>query len=360
MMNRLERYIFFKFLGNFALFMGLVMLIAVVFDVSQKLDNFISQGATVETILGDYYVNFIAYYGTTFSGLIVFLSTIFFTARMADQTEIIAALTGGVSFPRLLKPYLYGAAVVFGTTALLSHFIIPTTTIRRIHFEDTYIKDITPSRPINIHRQVLPGHFVYVETWSPERLGGYHFTYEIFDDLRMREKLQCDFVRFDTVRSVWQLDNWVRRRWDAQGIQALSQGRRLDTAFTFGPSTIAPDLRSTATMASPALWRFLQQERLSGSEAVIYHEMEWHRRTAYPFSAFILVLIAVSLASEKKRGGIGAQIALGLLLAVTYIFVMQLSNIFVSSPVIGPWLAIWLPNILFALLGAVLYLRAAK
>ena len=360
MMNRLERYIFFKFLGNFGLFLGLVMLIAVVFDISQKLDNFISQGATLDAILGDYYVNFIAFYGTTFSGLIVFLSTIFFTARMANQTEIIAALTGGVSFPRLMKPYLYGAAVVFVVTALLSHFIIPSTNIRRIHFEDTYVKDISPSRPINIHRQVLPGHFVYVETWSPERLGGYHFTYEVFDELSMREKLQCDFVRFDTLRQKWQLDNWMLRSWDEQGKQSLSQGRRLDTAFNFGPRTIAPDLRSTATMASPALWAFLKQERLSGSEAVIYHEMEWHRRTAYPFSAFILVFIAVSLASEKRRGGIGSQIAVGLLLAVTYIFVMQLSNIFVSSPSIGPWLAVWLPNLLFALLGGFLYFRAAK
>ena len=359
-MNRLDRYIFFKFLGNYALFMSLVMLIAVVFDISQKLDNFINQGASVHAIFADYYINFIAFYGTTFSSLIVFLSTIFFTARMADQTEIIAALTGGISFPRLLRPYFFGALVVFLFSALLSHFIIPQTNIRRIHFEDTYVQDVTPSRPINIHRQVLPGHFVYVETWSPERLGGYHFTYEVFDQDKMREKLQCDFIRFDTARQKWQLDNWVLRKWNEKGHQILTRGRRLDSAFTFGPSTIAPDLRSTATMTSPVLWRFLKQERLSGSEAVTYHEMEWHRRSAYPFSTFILVLIAVALASEKRRGGIGAQIALGLLLAVSYIFVMQLSNIFVSSPSIGPWLAVWLPNVLFAALGGFLYLRAAK
>ena len=359
-MSRLDRYIFFKFLGNYGLFLGLVMLIAVVFDISQKLDNFISQGASVSAILGDYYVNFIAFYGTTFTGLIVFLSTIFFTGRMADQTEITAVLTGGVSFQRLLKPYFLGSTVVFVLTATLSHFIIPQTNIRRIHFEDTCVQDVMPSRPINIHRQVLPEHFVYVETWSPERLGGYHFTYERFDQTRMLEKLECDFIRFDTIRQLWQLDNWTRRTWNDQGTQLLSRGRRLDTAFSFGPSTISPDLRSTATMTSPALWTFLQQERLSGSEAVIYHEMEWYRRTAYPFSVYILVLIAVALASEKRRGGIGAQIAMGLLLAVTYIFVMQLSGIFVASPYITPWLAVWMPNLLFAVLGVYLYLRAAK
>jgi len=360
-LSRLDRYILFKFLGTYALFLSLIMLIAIVFDISQKVDNFMSQGADFKHIIGDYYVNFVAEYGTTFTGLIVFLSTIFFTGRMADRTEIAAILTSGVSFRRLLYPYFLGASLLFLGTAYLSHFVIPETTGKRQDFEDRFVKDeIEPSRPINIHRQIAPGHYVFVETWSPERLGGYHFTYEVMSDSKLTEKLTADFMRFDTIRRAWRLENWNHRVINGASEQTLHQGRTLDTNFSFGPEIFSADARQTSRMNSPELLEFLQQERLSGSEAISKHLLVWHRRTAHPFAIFILVLIAVSVATEKRRGGIGAKIAFGLLLVVAYIFVMQVSGTFISSPYISPWLAAWIPNFLFAGLGMYLYLRAAK
>lgn len=359
-MNRLDRYIFFRFLGSFFLFLGLVMMIAVVFDISQKVDNFINNNAAISKIIGDYYINFLAFYGTTFSSLIVFLSTIFVTGRMARDSEIVAALTGGVSFPRLIKPFLFGALVLFIGNSILSHFVIPKTNIARIHFEDTYVQDKIVKRPINIHRQILPDHYIYIETWSPERQGGYHFSYERFENDRMIEKLMADFVRYDTAKRQWQVDNWTLRTWLKSGKMTLERGRRIDTSFAFDPTTISPDLRSTSTMTSPELLKYLKRERISGSEAITSHEMEWHKRIAYPFSVFILVFIAVVLSSEKRRGGIGGQIAIGLLIAVIYIFFMQLGGVLVSIPIFNSFMAIWLPNFLFTILGAVLYIRAVK
>ena len=359
-MNRLSRYIFIKFLGSFVLFMGLVMMIAIVFDISQKVDNFINKNVSLHSIIFDYYINFIAFYGTTFSSLIVFLSTIFVTGRMARDGEIVAALTGGVSFPRILKPFLLGALTLFIINSFLTHLIIPKTNITRIHFEDTYIQDKIVKRPINIHRQILPNHYIYIETWSPERLGGYHFSYERFKNQKLSDKLIADFVRYDTVKKQWQVDNWTLRTWLPSGNMKIEQGRRLDTAFAFNPSIISPDIRGTATMTSPMLLKYINQERLSGSEAIISHEMEWHKRTAYPFSIFILVFIATVLASEKKRGGIGSQIALGLLIAVIYIFFMQLGGVLASIPYVSSFWAIWFPNFIFSALGIVLYLRASK
>ena len=360
-MSRLDRYIFFKFIGNFGLFLGLIMMIAVAFDVSQKLDDFFNQGVSFSTIIKDYYFHFIAFYGSTFSGLIVFLSTIFFTARMASNTEIAAILTSGVSYRRFLRPYFFGALVVFLFFGFLGHFIIPSTNAKRIDFEDKYVQDqVSPTRPIHIHRQILPGHHIYVETWSPERLGGYHFTYETFEASLLKQKLSADFIRFDTLAKKWKIENWSHRVFHSDGTQSYEQGMRKDSLFTFLPESFTPNIKSTTTMTSPNLWTFIQQEKVSGSEAINSYLMEWHRRFSNPFAIFVLVLIAVTISAEKRRGGIGSKIALGLLLVIVYIFTMQLSGAFVTSQYIPPWLAVWMPNLLFAALGGYLYLRAAK
>ncbi|MDE0791853.1 MAG: LptF/LptG family permease [Flavobacteriales bacterium] len=359
-MNRVDRYILSKFLGNFALFMGLIMLIAMVFDVSQKLDDFMDNDLNLATILLDYYLNFIAFYGNTFSALILFLSTVFFTARMANQGEISAMLTGGLSFGRLMRPYLIGAAVICLASASLSHFIIPGTNSSRIAFEEAYIQHRVTSRPIHLHRQVLPGHFIYVETWSPDRMGGYNFTYEHFEQGRMVDRLKASFIKYDSAKTSWHMDNWTLRQWQSNGHMSLTSGVRLDSSFAFLPQQFSSNNRGIETMTSPELYKALKQVRLSGSEAVLFYEMEWYRRSAYPLSAFILVLIAAAMASRSQRGGIGAQIALGLLVAVLYIFLMQLSSTLASTHVTSPLVAVWVPNILFLGVAMLAYRRASS
>jgi len=362
---RIDRYLLGQFLGTFALFMSLIMAIAVVFDISQKIDNFLNQGISVGFALQHYYPHFMLYYGSTFSALIFFLSTVFTTARMANRSELMAVLAGGMPFRRLMLPAVASAGVVFTVMMLLAHFVVPHSTIARLEFEDRYVQDVAPKRPINIHRQIihrqiLPGHYIYLETWSPERQAGYHFSYEVFDGSRLVSKLRGDYLRFDSIAQTWKLDNWNRRAVKPNGISSVTQGRTLDSNFAFKPALLNPDQRRTETMTSPQLRSFLAQERLSGSEAVVWHEAEWYRRTAYPFSMFILVIMGFSLSSAKRRGGLGAPIALGLLFVVVYIFFMQLGSISMMALNVPPFLAIWLPNLIFGGLTAYLYARAPK
>ena len=356
-MIRLDRYILKKFLGNFFFFMALVMAIAVVFDVSQKLDDFMRDELSLATIINDYYLNFIAFYGNTFSALILFLSTVFFTARLANNTEITAIYTGGVSFWRLIRPYMVGAGVVFIITAAMSHLVIPMTNGKRLAFEDEYIFHRRSSRDLNIHRQILPGHFIYVETWNKKRLGGYNFTYDVYEGSQLTERFDADFIKWDPQRETWRCDAWSHQIWNQDGSATLWKGLHKDTTFAFTTQQISPDERSIETMTSPELWEFLEQQRISGSEALGTYLMEFHRRTAYPFSAFILVFIAVILAGRKIRGGIGAQIALGLIIAVTYIFFMQMTSVLISIQFATPFVAVWTPNFIFMMVAAVLAYR---
>jgi lipopolysaccharide export system permease protein len=347
-LTRLDRYLIGKYWLTYALFFGLIMAIAVVFDVSQKLDDFITGGVPFTEVVTDYYVHFVAYYGTLFSALIVFLSTVFFTSRLSAQTELVAMLVGGMSYPRLLRPYTLAAGAVCLLLLLLQHWWIPASNAKRIAFEDRYVLDVPvrDERPINIHRQIRPGLFLYLETWSPDRLAGYHLTLETIEEGKLQQKLSADFARYDTAKKSWFLDLWSLRTLHADG-ERLVTGRALDTVLPFGPDRVLPRTAELSTLNSWDLWQFLQAEAVSGSPTVKRLALEFHRRTAYPFSVFILTALAVALASPKKRGGLGNNIALGLGLAVLYLFIIQLTGLLVTSLAFPPALAIWTPNLLF-------------
>lgn len=355
-----DRYIFRKFIGTFTLFFVLLMLIAVVIDISEKLDDFLKNGATTQELIYDYYINFIAYYGNLFSALILFLSTIFFTSKMANNTEIVAILTGGRSFARFTVPYFFGAMVVFLISAAINHFVIPLTNIDRLEFEAKYTAVKDDRRTQQIFRQVEPGHTVYFYSFSPERNAGYQFTYDIFEDNQLVWKLKADYVRYDSVMGSWRLDNWSTRTIHPDGTESLDKGRRKDTIFSFDANDIVPKLSSTAMMTTPELLKFIEKERLRGSETLNNHIIELNTRTAYPFSSFILVLIAVSISSRKRRGGLGINIALGLILVMMYIFFMQISTTLSTHGSLTPTLAVWTPNIVFALLGLYTFRVAPK
>lgn len=359
-MKLVDRYIFRKFIGTFTLFFVLLMLIAVVIDISEKLDDFRENGATINEIVSDYYVNFIAYYGNLFSALILFLATIFFTSRLANNTEIVAILTGGRSFRRMLYPYFMGALVVFCLSAVANHFLIPLTNVDRLDFEARYTRVRDDRRTQQIFRQVQPGHTVYFYSFSPERSAGYQFTYDIFDDHQLVYKLKADYVRYDSVQNTWRLNTWSSRTIHSDGTESLNSGRRMDTTFTFDANDIVPKLSSTAMMTTPELMEFIKKERLRGSETLNNHIIELNNRTAYPFSSFILVLIAVSISSKKRRGGLGINIAIGLILVMIYIFFMQVSTTLSTHGSFSPTLAVWTPNIVFALLGIYTFKIAPK
>ncbi|GAB5558266.1 MAG: LptF/LptG family permease [Schleiferiaceae bacterium] len=361
-MKLIDRYIFFKFLGTFFTVLMLIMLIAIVFDVSEKLEDFVSKGASGREIFMDYYVNFIAFYGNLFSSLIVFISTIWFTSRMTARTEIVAILSASISYRRLMLPFFYGALVVFGLSMWMNHFVIPKTNIDRLNFENTYINNNQNQdlKSQDIHFQVKPNHVIFLGSFNERGQSGYNFSYEVYEKSRMINKLDADFIRYDSIKKIWRLDNWVRREILEDGTELLSTGRRLDTIYPFLPEDVVPKLFTTSMMDTPELLSFIDTEVLRGSEKVNYHEIELYKRTAFPFSTFILILIAVSLSTKKSRGGLGLNIALGLLLSTVYIFLMQVSTTFSTHGDLTPMIAVWVPNIVFAILGIFLYKTAPK
>ena len=356
----IDRYIIGKFLGTFFLTIALILSIAIVFDISEKIDDFITRGASTTEIIFDYYLNFLVFYGNLFSSMIVFIATIFFSSRMTANTEIVAILTGGVSFKRMMFPYFVSASIVAGISLLLSHFVIPYTNVARLEFEQAYINRKETERYKHIHRQIKPGHYIYFENYNTKRNTGYHFTYEIIEDGRLNYKLKADFIRYDTATSQWTLDNYDLRIIDENGNEQLEQGRKMEREFDFRTDEVVPKLYTVKMMNTPELNKFIKAETIRGSENVNSYLIEKHQRTSWPFATYILVLIGVSISSKKTRGGLGLNIAIGLVLCVSYIFFMQISTTFATVGTMSPLLAVWTPNIIFTLIGAYLYYIAPK
>jgi lipopolysaccharide export system permease protein len=353
-------YILRKFLVTFFGALGLILAIAVVFDVSEKIEDFVTKDAPLKGILLDYYLNFVVFYGNLFSSLIVFISTIFFASRMASNTEIVAMLTGGMSFRRLMWPFFMGALIVASMSFLLNHYVIPSTNITRIEFERTYIKSPESLRFQDIHKQIKPGHYIFMERYTGERKSGYHFTYEVLENNIMQKKLAADFIRYDDEKALWRLDNIKYREIGDDGKQTIRLIRQLDTVLPFLPEEIAPKLYSIEMMTTPQLLDFIEKEKLRGSENINFYLIEKYKRTSWPVSTFILILIAVSLSTKKSRGGIGLNLAIGLAICVIYIFFMQISTTLSTHGTLSAFWSVWIPNVLFLFLGIYLYRIAPK
>lgn len=360
MLKTLDRYIIRKFLGTFFLTITLILAIAVVFDISEKIDNFLNEGASTKEIVVDYYLNFLVYYGNLFSSMIVFIAVIFFTSRMTNNTEIVAILTGGVSFLRLMWPYFISATIIGGISFVLGNYVIPRTNVDRLKFQNTYIDKRGNERFKNIHRQIKPGHIIYFENYNAARYSGYHFTYEVFENQTLQSKLKADFIRLDTAENKWVLDNYSIRKIDKNDKEQISSGRQLDTILDLKADEIVPKLYTIEMMITPKLKEFIEQERIRGSENLNYYLMEKYKRTSWPVATYVLTLIGVSISSRKSRGGLGLNIALGLVVCVSYIFFMQISTTFATVGSLPPLLAVWIPNIIFSVIALYLYYVAPK
>ena len=357
----IDRYIIRKFLGTFFFCLALILTIAVVFDFAEKIDNFMEKEAPVRAIIFDYYLNFIPYFATLFSPLFVFISVIFFTSKMAANNEIIAILNSGMSFKRMMLPYFLSALVIALFTYLLTNFVIPKANLNRMDFEDKYYRATTKRVPLmNIHRQAYKNVLVYMESFNPISQTGRNFTIEKFDeDGRLESKLSGNMVRYDTATSKWVVLIYnLRKVTDKEDI--LTQGDRIDTALTITPSDLSMGPGFVGTMTYNELNNYVSQLKLQGSDELNLFLIEKYRRFANPFAVFILTLIGVSLSSRKVRGGIGMNIGVGLGLSFSYILFMQFASQFSLKGNLGPMLAMWIPNIMYAIVALVLYKLAPK
>ena len=364
LIKKLDLYILKKFLGTFFFLIVIIVVIAIVFDISEKIDDFVEHNAPARAIIFDYYLNFAPYFALLFSPMFTFIAVIFFTSKMAYQTEIIAILSSGVSFLRFLYPYFLGALILGVLTFTLNNFVLPGANKTRIKFEERYLRDqkkaaLTISEERNIHKQIQPGIFIYLESFSSLSNVGYKFTIEKFEEGKLREKLTSDYITWDSTKRVWKVSNYHIRK--ITGMQeTMIKGASIDTTIGLTPIDFIRRDNAVETMNYYELNHFIKQQKLHGEESINTYLLEKNKRIANPFSTFILTLIGVALSSRKVRGGIGMHIGLGLGICFGFILFNQFSSQFAISGTLSPALAVWIPNIIFLGIGIILYRLAPK
>lgn len=357
MLHKIDFYIIKKFLGTFFYAIALIISISIVFDVSENIDDFMSKDVPMRAIIFDYYLNFIPYFANLFSGLFTFIAVIYFTSKLAYDTEIIAILCSGVSFNRLMRPYMVSAAVIVLFSYLLGNYVIPPANLKKVEFRNQYIGTRKDKYETNIHRQIEPGVFVFLESFTPNDVG-YKFTIEKFVDHQLVSKLTSESIKWDREKKKWVIRNYFIRTLDGNK-ETIKQGLQMDTTLNMTPADYQVVDNIVETMTLPKLNTSITSLKLRGVNTTEY-EIEKHKRRASAFSAFVLTIIGVSLASRKIKGGIGFHLGLGLLLSFSYILFMQVTTVFTTSGMLDPWIAMWIPNIVYGGLAFYLYRRAAR
>lgn len=358
-MKKIDIYIIKKFLGTFFFAISLLVIVVVVFDISEKIDDFIEKEAPLKGILFTYYLNFIPYFVNLFSYLFTFIAVIFFTSKMASDSEIVAILSSGVSFRRLLVPYIISAVILGVMSFYLANFLIPKTNQKMMVFEKRYIKNPYRNREINIHMQISPGTFVYIESFNNQTNTGYKFSLEDFDDGNLVYKISSERIIWDSITSKWKLKHYTIREL-AGNSEKLIKGKEMDTLINMNPREFTIIIEDIKTMNFTDLRKFIEKSRLKGTKNVKDYEVEKHKRIAFPFATIVLTLIGVSISSRKVRGGIGMHLGLGIAITFSFIFFLQVSTVFATRGSLSPGIAVWIPNIIFGILALYLLRIAPK
>ena len=359
--KKLDVYIVKKLLLTFGIALILIIDIVIIFDISEKIDDFVSKQAPMKAIIFDYYVNFIPYFTNMFSPLFVFITVIFFTSRLAANSEIIAILSCGVSFHRLMVPYFFSAFVIFLLSLTLNLFIIPRANVMRAAFEIKYTSlDYKSLNSRNMHYQINPGQFVYVESFSTWNNTAYGFTLEEIKDNRLVSKVSAEAAVWDSTKAGWRLNRYFIREYSEGMEDHIRSGERLDTVLNLTVTDFYRNKKTVESLSYKQLNELIDTQNMRGDKNVMYAQIEKHTRFALPFSAFILTIMGVALSSRKKRGGIGWNIGVGIALSFSYILFLRFSQMFVFTGTLPPWLALWLPNIIFAIITGFLYKYAPK
>ncbi len=357
LLNKIDWYIIKKFLTTFFYAISLIILIVIIFDLSERIDDFLEKDAPFYDVVFVYYLNFIPYFANLFSPLFTFIAVIYFTSRLAFNTEIVAILSSGISFHRLLLPYFISAAFLAILSIYLSNVVIPKANERRLEFESVYLKGQKQFRERNIHLQIRPGEFVFLESFNERINVGYKFALEHIEDGELTYKIIADRAEWIDSLEIWRLRSYTERKINDLE-EVLNTGSRKDTVINLIPGDFIQNLKMMETMNFRELQDFIDAERLKGSDNIKYYLVEKHRRIAFPFATLVLTLIGVSLSSRKVRGGIGLHLGIGLSLSFTFILFMQISTTFATNGNLPPVLAAWIPNIIYSFLG-LYFLRTA-
>ncbi|OZI10061.1 permease [Siphonobacter sp. BAB-5385] len=354
-MKILDWYIFKRFLTTYVFVVSLVTLIILVIDYTEKVENFIRNKPSTHDLLLVYYVNLAIFWANYVSPLMVFITVVFFTANLAAKTEIIAIFSTGVSFLRFMRPYLLAASLIAGVIFYLVAYVIPTADKKRLAFEQKYVQGGTyyyDKR--DVHIQVGPNVYAYLASYNNSTQQGDKFTLEKFEDNKLVQKLAASYIVWKPEINKWSAVDYSIRTITETGEQ-LTYGKLIDTTLALEPKDFGStqDLEKTFTLTE--LNEHIQKLQSRGAEGVELYLIEKYQRLASPFAIVILTAIGVIVSARKSRGGVGFQIALGFGLAFIYILFFMMSSGIAKKGAFDPFLAVWLPNIVFSVVGLVLY-----
>lgn len=370
--KKLDRYIIGKFLRTFFFSITLILLIFIVFDIKEKLPTFTEDHIPLREIVFDYYLMFIPHYGNLFSPLFTFIAVIFFTSKMAQQTEFIAILSSGTSFGRIMRPYLMAAFILAFSSLILNHFILPHAIRRETQFVDKYINDGYNTEEQNIHKKIGANRMLYMESYDNHINTGFRVTLEDIVNNKQTYFLSADNMRWDTTAALWIMTNVYERKLIEQDHLDTLQNqkpvfRQVDhrsaekkLKLNFVPEDMHRYESKIEVMPYFELKNYIMNERRKGSNRIEFFEVEMYKRTSFPFATFILTIIAVCVSSRKVRGGVGLQMALGLFLSCIYIMLMYVFNTIATTGFASPLLAVWIPNIIFSFVAIYFYSTAQK
>lgn len=359
-LKRLDWYIIRKFLGTYIFSLVLIIVVIIIFDYNEKIDRFVSSNAPMNEIIYSYYVNLAPYYANTFSALFVFISVIYFTSKLADNSEIIAMLSAGVSFRRLMKPYMISAAVISIITYVMSAFVIPNGNASILEFEQKYSKKKKVESANDIQFKIDNNTIAFIERYESKNNTGWRFMLDRFENKELVSHMEARTISYNPDRpGVWTARHWkIREFKEDKEIIRESKKEPLDTMLNVAPSDFLISDGEQGTMTTPELSEYIDKQKARGIANIKNFEVEYHKRIAMSFAAFILTIIGASLSSRKVKGGMGLSLGIGLALSFSYILFQSISSAFADQiPVV---LAAWLPNIIYSIIAIVLYFRAPR
>lgn len=356
----IDLYIIKKFIGTYFFSIALIISISIVFDVNENLAKFTQYHAPFEAIVFDYYANFIPYFANLFSALFVFIAVIFFTSKMAGNSEIIAMLATGISFKRLLRPYMFTCVLLAGLSYYLSAYVIPHGTVIRQNFESMYKNKKKNTSAENVQLQVAPGVIAYIQHYDNNAKRGYGFCLDKFENKKLVSHLTAMEIQYDTISDTkyhWKLSSWKLRQ--LKGLREhITSGAKKDSLIQMEPTDLVYSKGQQETFTSPELKDYISKQINRGSGNVVQYQVEYHKRIASSFASFILTIIGASLSARKRKGGMGLYLGIGLALSFAYILLQTISATFAINAGFPPMLSAWMPNIIFAFIAFFCYTKA--
>ena len=364
-MNKIDKYIYKKFLGTYLISISIILSIAVVFDLSEKIDNFIDNDAPLNLIIQDYYLNFIIHYGTVFSGLITFISVIFFTSRLSENSEIIAFYNSKISPWRLFRPYFICSLIIFLPCVLLTNSITPQTNEKRLEFENNYIKKTDVKTEKNFNKSIQNNSIIYMDYYNVNEKKGIEFCWQKINNGKLEKKINSKIIEWDEENLKWKITDYKidrfiynKKKQNSKIISNIGKGS-LHIDLKEDPNKIFKQKREIQSMTTKEITSFIKEEQKKGNLDLKLEIIEKTQRTSNSFSIMILTLLGFSISIKKNKGGLGLKLSLGILMCFIYIFLMKFSTTLTLNGEINPEIAIWMPNFLFFIISIITFKKLA-